>query len=75
MIVAANYAPFGLPGSTFTQQNIVRTPGPGQPYTTGFKVMNVAPGFEKRFGIGFYPAGGGNQFFGSGYGCSDIFLQ
>ncbi len=75
MIVAANYAPLGLPGSTPSPLYILGTSGPSLPYTTGFKVLNILSGFEKRIGIGFYPAGGGNQFFGSGYGCSEVNLQ
>ncbi|SPD76422.1 hypothetical protein PITCH_A920050 [uncultured Desulfobacterium sp.] len=44
-------------------------------YCVGFTVSsNVSPVFEKSISIGFYPATGGNQFFGSNYGCGDIII-
>ena len=71
-IVAANYAPYGLVGSNGSNQNISKGSGS---YCVSFTVENVEPGFEKKIGIGFYPKPSGDQFFGSGYGCSDILLQ
>jgi len=71
-IVAANYSPYGLVGSKGSNQNIGKGSGS---YCVSFTVENVEPGFEKKIGMGFYPWPSGDQFFGSGYGCSDIVLQ
>ncbi len=71
-IGAANYAPLGLISSNGSSQDISKG---GGSYCVSFTVVNVDPGFEKKINIGFFPSPSGNQFFGSGYGCSDILLQ
>jgi hypothetical protein len=70
-IAAANTSPQGIVGSDNFPQVI--TAGSGN-YTAGFTVQNVLTGYETFIGIGFYPAGGGSQFFGSGYGCGNIHI-
>ena len=71
-IGAANYAPLGLFSSNGSSQTISKGSGS---YCVSFTVLNVESGFEKRINIGFFPNPSGVQFFGSGYGCSDILLQ
>jgi len=71
-IFAANYAPLGKYSSVGSYVAIDRGTGS---YCTSFKVQNVETGFEKSIDIGFAVSPDGSQFFGSGYGCSDIVLE